>query len=72
MAPGTLGRICELTGDGPFRQRVREMGFGESAVVRKVSGRATVICEINGQRIALNHGAASQILVEPRTEPSLR
>lgn len=51
-------------GEGQFRQRVRELGLGESTLVTKVSGRATIICQVNGNRIALSHGAASQILVE--------
>jgi len=40
------------------------MGFGESTYVTKVSGTRTILCQINGTRIALSHGAASQILVE--------
>jgi ferrous iron transport protein A len=64
LAPGASGRVCELKGEGQFRQRVRELGFGESTVVTKISGRSTIICQVNGNRIALSHGAASQILVE--------
>jgi len=40
------------------------MGFGESTYVTKVSGSHTILCQINGTRIALSHGAARQILVE--------
>jgi ferrous iron transport protein A len=58
------GRICELKGDTEFCQRVREMGFGESTFVTKLAGTRTILCQINGTRIALSHGAASQILVE--------
>jgi len=58
------GRVRELRGDSEFCQRVREMGFGESTYVTKVSGTRTILCQINGTRIALSHGAASQILVE--------
>lgn len=64
LPAGTTGRVCELTGEGHFRQRVRELGLGESTLVTKVSGRSTIICQVNGNRIALSHGAASQILVE--------
>jgi len=59
-----MGRVCELTGDAQFCQRVREMGFGESACVTKVSGNTTILCQVNGNRIALSHGAAKHILVE--------
>jgi ferrous iron transport protein A len=40
------------------------MGFGESARVTKVSGSGTILCSVNGNRIALSHGAAENILVE--------
>ena len=65
LPAGAVGRVCELTGDANFCQRVREMGFGESAFVTKVSGTSTILCQVNGTRIALSHGAASSILVEP-------
>jgi len=64
LPAGASGRVYELAGQGEFKERIREMGFGESAVVTKVSGHSPVICRINGTRIALSHGAASQILVE--------
>lgn len=64
LPAGAMGRVCELTGDPQFCQRVREMGFGESAFVTKVSGNSTILCSVNGNRIALSHGAAQNILVE--------
>lgn len=65
LAPGTTGRVCELTGDEGFCQRVRELGFGEAALVTKISGTTTSLCLVNGTRLALNHHAAMSILVEP-------
>ena len=64
LPAGTVGRVCELIGDIQFCQRVREMGFGESTLVTKVSGTGTILCQVNGTRIALSHGAAKNILVE--------
>ena len=61
---GASGRVYELSGEGAFRERIRELGLGEATVVTKVSGQSPVICRINGTRIALSHAAASQILVE--------
>ena len=61
---GTTGRVCELQGDESFCQRVREMGFGEAALVTKISGTPTSLCLVNGTRLALNHSAAMSILVE--------
>jgi len=64
LPAGTTGRVCALTGDDDFCQRVREMGFGEAALVTKVSGQTTILCQVNGTRLALSHAAAMNILVE--------
>jgi ferrous iron transport protein A len=64
LPAGLTGRVCELRGDESFCQRVREMGFGEAALVTKISGTTTSLCLVNGTRIALNHCAAMSILVE--------
>ena len=64
LPAGAIGRVRELTGDTDFCQRVREMGFGESAYVTKVGGAGPFICQVNGTRIALSHGAAMRIIVE--------
>ena len=64
LPSGALGRVLELTGTSEFCQRVREMGFGEQAFVTKVSGNGTILCQVNGTRLALSHAAAKSILVE--------
>ena len=61
---GALGRVCALTGNAEFCQRVREMGVGEAAFVTKISGTGPFVCQVNGNRIALSHSAAAQIHVE--------
>ena len=55
-----------INGDDDFSQRLREMGFGEAALVTKISGSTTSLCQVNGTRIALSHGAAMNIMVERR------
>jgi ferrous iron transport protein A len=64
LPAGGTARVCKLTGDESFCQRVREMGFGEASLVTKISGTSTSLCLVNGTRIALNHRAAMNILVE--------
>lgn len=64
LPAGAIGRICRLTGDEGFRQRVREMGIAEAVLVTKISGSTTSLCLVNGTRIALNHHSAQHILVE--------
>ena len=61
---GTSGRVCSLRGCDEFCQRLREMGFWESAIVAKLSGRCTFICQVGGSRIALSEDAAKHIEVE--------
>lgn len=64
LPAGSMGKVRELTGNSDFCQRVREMGFGESTFVRKIGGSGPFVCQVNGTRIALSHGAAMCILVE--------
>lgn len=61
---GAIGRVRALCGGEDFCQRVREMGFGEFALITKISGTGPFLCQINGTRIALSHSAAKNILVE--------
>ncbi len=65
LPAGESGRVCALTGEVSFCQRIREMGFGERAFVTKIGGKGPFICVVNGCRLALSHEAAARILVEP-------
>jgi ferrous iron transport protein A len=60
-----MGRIQAITGDANFCQRIRELGFGESTLIAKIGGTGPFLCQVNGTRIALGHGAAAQIAVTP-------
>jgi ferrous iron transport protein A len=64
LPAGSAGRVQELAGKTEICQRLREMGFCESAVIEKVSGVHTVLCQVCGTRIALSDKAAQHILVE--------
>lgn len=64
LPAGASGRVQELAGKTEVCQRLREMGFCESAVIEKVSGVHTVLCQVCGTRIALSDKAAQHILVE--------
>jgi ferrous iron transport protein A len=61
---GATGRVCALDGEAALCQRLREMGFCESAVIEKVSGERTLLCQLCGTRIALSDRAARHIVVE--------
>ncbi len=64
LPAGSAGLVRQLAGNAEFCQRVREMGFGESSCVTKISGNGTILCQVNGTRLALSHDAAKNILVE--------
>ncbi len=61
---GSAGRVRALTGEAEVCQRLREMGFCESAVIQKISGQHTLVCQLCGTRIALSERAAQHIVVE--------
>jgi ferrous iron transport protein A len=61
---GAAGRVCELDGQPELCQRLREIGFCESAVIEKIAGEKTLICLLCSTRIALSDRAARHIVVE--------
>jgi ferrous iron transport protein A len=61
---GATGRVCALAGETNVCARLRELGFCESAVIEKISGQKTLLCQLCGTRIALSDRTASHILVE--------
>jgi ferrous iron transport protein A len=40
------------------------MGFCESAVIERLAGQKTLLCQLCGARIALSQNAAAHIVVE--------
>ncbi len=64
LLAGEKGRVYDLKGESTVCARLREMGFCETAIVEKVGGGYTVLCQVCGTRIALNSRAADHILVE--------
>ena len=61
---GVSGRVFALQGEPAVCSRLREMGFCESAVIERLGGRKTLLCELCGVRMALNDRAAAHVLVE--------
>jgi len=64
LAQGERGRVCDLQGDVNLCSRLREMGFCEEAIVERLSGSQTMLCQVCNTRVALNGRAAQHILVE--------
>ena len=61
---GASGRVATLDGEAGVCSRLREMGFCESAVIEKIAGQATLLCQLCGTRIALSDRTANHIVVE--------
>lgn len=61
---GAAGRVCSLEGESEVCSRLREMGFCESAVIERISGQKTLLCQLCGVKIALSDRAANHIVVE--------
>ena len=65
LPEGASARVARLDGKAEVSQRLREMGFCESAVVQKIAGEHLLICELCGVRMALSNLAAKDIIVDP-------
>ncbi len=67
LRTGETGRIVKITGNGPFRLRLMEMGFipgAEVKVIRYAPLKDPVEYEIKGYHVSLRHEEAAKILVE--------
>ncbi len=67
LRTGEVGRIVKISGNGPFRLRLMEMGFipgAEVKVVRYAPLKDPVEYEIKGYHVSLRHEEAVKILVE--------
>jgi ferrous iron transport protein A len=65
LPAGMPGRVAALSGQADLCQRLREMGFCESALIQRIAGKHMLICQLCGARVALSNRAARNILVEP-------
>ena len=57
-------RVVSLGAATELSTRLREMGFCEKAVIRRVAGGSAIVCQVCGTRIALNRSVAGKIRVE--------
>lgn len=70
LPTGREARVLRLDGQGEVCQRLREIGFCESAVISRIAGVHTLVCQVCGTRVAVNHLLAQQIHVEPLSAAS--
>lgn len=62
---GIVGQIQALGGNSDLSQRLRELGLGETAFIKKMGGSGPYLCQVNGTRLAIAREAAAFILVAP-------
>ena len=65
LPAGTEARVARLDGKPETCQRLREIGFCESAVICRVGSEHMMVCQVCGTRVALNRMLAEAIHVEP-------
>jgi ferrous iron transport protein A len=65
LPAGTDARVARLDGQENVCQRLREMGFCESAIISRLSGHGALVCQVCGSRIALHRAFGDNIHVEP-------
>ena len=58
-------RLLALEAKPAQCQRLREMGFCESAEIIKLSQGAALVCQVCGTRLALSKDLAKDIFIEP-------
>lgn len=64
VSEGRSVRIRELSAAPDLLCRLREIGLCEGQMVRLISRRANIICQVCNSRLALNEQIAGMILVE--------
>lgn len=65
LPSGTEARVLRLDGQAEVCQRLREIGFCESAIISRVGGGHALVCQVCGTRVALHQTLGEQIHVEP-------
>jgi ferrous iron transport protein A len=62
---GVAVRVKQLCAAPDVQNRLREIGFCEDQVVRLITSRNNIICQVCNARLAISEQLARLILVEP-------
>lgn len=65
LPAGTEARVLRLEGRAEVCQRLREIGFCESAIICRIGGDHALLCQVCGTRVALHRVLGEHIHVEP-------
>ena len=66
---GVAVRIRQLCAAPELQSRLREIGLGEDQIVKLVTSRDNLICQVCNARLAISEQLARLILVEPVPVP---
>jgi ferrous iron transport protein A len=64
LPTGVCARITGLGGESNICCRLREFGLCETALIERISGAATMLCQVGSSRIALSRQIADFVQVE--------
>ena len=67
---GVAVRIRQLCASPEMQHRLRELGFCEDQIIRLVTSRNNLICQVCNARLAISEELARLILVEPIPRPA--
>ena len=67
---GVAVRIRRLCASPEMQHRLRELGFCEDQIIRLVTSRDNLICQVCNARLAISDELAGLILVEPVLRPA--
>ena len=62
---GVAVRIKQLCAAPEIQNRLRELGFCEDQIIKRLTSQANVICQVCNTRLAISEQLAKIILVEP-------
>jgi Fe2+ transport system protein FeoA len=63
---GTDCTVHDIQSQPETRQRLREIGFNENAVIRMVAKNSSqLICEVHNTRIGMHRRIANDIVIKP-------
>jgi len=66
---GVAVRIKQLCASPEMQARLRELGFCEDQVIRLLTSKNNLICQVCNARLAISEQVAQLILVEPVRRP---
>lgn len=69
LKAGAACRIKQICAAADICQRLREIGFCEEQIVKRLPNQTSVICQVCNARLAVSVVLAELILVEPIEEP---